>query len=633
MKRLLLMILLAYAGSGFAQDIPRTLYVENSTARTLSAIPLDDQVVQNDVTELGLYPNKVMTYHDRIYVLCSGTAEIMEIDPADHSVRRRIALPEGSNPYDMAVVGANRLYVSLLLSNTIAVVDLESGTVTKEIEVGIGPEGLLVDNTTAFVTNTALQGWSQYGQGTVSIIDIKTDSVTHTVPVPTNPQAIVKAPDFNYYVVCTGDYMSESGKLVALSLYDATWAYNPSAVDTFVVGGAPGDLVSLPNGDIYMTDWGDEQNGFVYRFNVFSQTVAADRNQPIRVAKGASRLLYDPDAGDLYVSAFSQGAVHRLDPNTATIQETFPCNDGAHSMALLEAIPETDPWADAVVAFDAGDPWSGAGSTFFPDNVLGPPAPDPAISSTNPAYRAQDVLSLGYGGSITLAFTNNVVMNGDGADFIVFENVFIPFGSTLPVREPATVSVSQDGETWHTFPYDTTTFEGLAGVTPVKSTLNPTHPDSSGADAFDLNAVGLDWIRFIRLDDLGSRWRAGDTFIDFDLDAVVAVHSEKSVPTEVADRSELMPDRFQLSAAYPNPFNPSTALRLTLERDARVHIAVFDITGARVRTLVEGTLAAGHHQVRWDGRDDRQRRLASGVYLIRMHTGTKQYVRRVTLVK
>ncbi len=633
MKRLLLIVVLLFVVRGFARDIPRTLYVENSTARTLSAIPLNDQVVQNDVTELGLYPNEVMTYHDRVYVLCSGTAEIMEIDPSDHSVRRRIALPEGSNPYDMAVVGANRLYVSLLLSNTVAVVDLESGIVTKEIEVGIGPEGLLVDNTTAFVTNTALEGWSQYGQGTVSIIDIRTDSVTHTVPVATNPQAIVKAPDFNYYVVCSGDYSSESGRLVALSLYDATWAYNPSAVDTFEVGGTPGDLVSLPGGDIYMTDWGDNQNGFVYRFNVFTRTFAADRNQPIRVAKGASRLLYDSDADDLYVSTFTQGAVHRLDPSSGTIEETFPCNDGAQAMAILEAVPETDPWADAVVAFDAGDPWSGAGAAFFPDNVLGPPTPDPAVSSTNPAYRSQDVLSLGYGGSITLAFTNNVVVDGEGADFIVFENVFIPFGSTVPLREPAIVSVSQDGETWHTFDYDTTTFAGLAGVNPVESTMNPTHPDSAGADAFDLNDLGLGWIRYVRLEDTGDQWKSGNTTIDFDLDAVVAVHSEKTAPTVVADRSGAHPSGFTLSAAYPNPFNPFTALGLTLERDARVHIAVFDITGARVRTLVHGQLTSGRHQVRWDGRNDRQQRVASGVYLIRMQTATSQHVRRVTLIK
>jgi hypothetical protein len=86
-----------------------------------------------------------------------------------------------------------------------------------------------------------------------------------------------------------------------------------------------------------------------------------------------------------------------------------------------------------------------------------------------------------------------------------------------------------------TFPFDTTTLQGLAGVTPVRSTQYPTVPDSSGADGFDLADLPVDWIRYIRLTDIGNNWRSSEKHRDFDLDAVVAVNSRPDVASGVAD--------------------------------------------------------------------------------------------------
>jgi hypothetical protein len=55
-------------------------------------------------------------------------------------------------------------------------------------------------------------------------------------------------------------------------------------------------------------------------------------------------------------------------------------------------------------------------------------------------------LSLGFGGEIILRFDNNIVCDGEGVDFLVFENCFIAWFSPRPVGEPAIVAVSQDGE-------------------------------------------------------------------------------------------------------------------------------------------------------------------------------------------
>src|SRR5207247_9735715 len=67
---------------------------------------------------------------------------------------------------------------------------------------------------------------------------------------------------------------------------------------------------------------------------------------------------------------------------------------------------------------------------------------------------SRDTFSLGLGGSIVLECTDNVVVDGPGPDFTVFENPFLVHGTTTgaPYAEPGTVSVSADGVHWATFP-------------------------------------------------------------------------------------------------------------------------------------------------------------------------------------
>ena len=69
---------------------------------------------------------------------------------------------------------------------------------------------------------------------------------------------------------------------------------------------------------------------------------------------------------------------------------------------------------------------------------------------------------------------------------------------------------------------------------------------------------------------------------------------------------------------HPNPFNPSTTIVFSLDRQGPAQLAVFDARGRRVATLVDTTLPAGRHEVRWDGMDTEGRAAASGVYFVRM---------------
>lgn len=68
---------------------------------------------------------------------------------------------------------------------------------------------------------------------------------------------------------------------------------------------------------------------------------------------------------------------------------------------------------------------------------------------------------------------------------------------------------------------------------------------------------------------------------------------------------------------WPNPFNATTHLRFFLNHPTSVHVAIYNVQGQRVRTLVDTPLDAGVHQMRWDGRDERGHLVATGPYFVR----------------
>lgn len=94
------------------------------------------------------------------------------------------------------------------------------------------------------------------------------------------------------------------------------------------------------------------------------------------------------------------------------------------------------------------------------------------------------------------------------------------------------------------------------------------------------------------------------------------------------------PAALELDPNAPNPFNPVTTLRFALPADAgRVRLRVFDLKGRVVRTLVDGRLPPGRHEVQWRGRDEDGREMASGVYLYRLEAGGASALGRMTLVR
>jgi hypothetical protein len=85
---------------------------------------------------------------------------------------------------------------------------------------------------------------------------------------------------------------------------------------------------------------------------------------------------------------------------------------------------------------------------------------------------------------------------------------------------------------------------------------------------------------------------------------------------------------------FPNPFNPTTAIRYVVpEPGAFVRLMVYDLRGRKVRTLVDEKVGAGEHRAIWGGRDDAGRDVASGVYFYRVEIGDYRAERKMVLLK
>jgi hypothetical protein len=94
-----------------------------------------------------------------------------------------------------------------------------------------------------------------------------------------------------------------------------------------------------------------------------------------------------------------------------------------------------------------------------------------------------------------------------------------------------------------------------------------------------------------------------------------------------------VPAVLRLYPCQPNPFNPRTTIKFDLPVAGAVRLAVFDLAGRLVRTLVGEQMAPGNHEVLWDGRDGSGREVGSGTYLARLDFGGKIQTIRMGLVR
>lgn len=103
--------------------------------------------------------------------------------------------------------------------------------------------------------------------------------------------------------------------------------------------------------------------------------------------------------------------------------------------------------------------------------------------------------------------------------------------------------------------------------------------------------------------------------------------------TDVAQNNNNVPVGYALDQNYPNPFNPETTILYELPRASEVEVAVFNLLGEKIRTLVNQPQQAGQHRLLWNGRDENEKSVPSGVYFYRLRAGEFMQTRKMILMQ
>jgi hypothetical protein len=89
----------------------------------------------------------------------------------------------------------------------------------------------------------------------------------------------------------------------------------------------------------------------------------------------------------------------------------------------------------------------------------------------------------------------------------------------------------------------------------------------------------------------------------------------------------------EFSGNYPNPFNPTTTIKFSLATQSKVSIVIYNVKGQVVKTLVKDEMNAGNHSVVWNGNDDNQKSVSSGIYFAKFHGDNHQAISKMILMK
>jgi flagellar hook assembly protein FlgD len=90
----------------------------------------------------------------------------------------------------------------------------------------------------------------------------------------------------------------------------------------------------------------------------------------------------------------------------------------------------------------------------------------------------------------------------------------------------------------------------------------------------------------------------------------------------------LSPHNFEINQVYPNPFNPTTTIHYSLNKNANVEVSIYDIAGRLITTLINEFQIAGYHFITWDASN-----YSSGIYFLNMSSGEISKTKKLVLIK
>jgi len=97
--------------------------------------------------------------------------------------------------------------------------------------------------------------------------------------------------------------------------------------------------------------------------------------------------------------------------------------------------------------------------------------------------------------------------------------------------------------------------------------------------------------------------------------------------------NDQLPQSMTKISNYPNPFNPSTTISFDLARSDNISIIIYNLKGQKVKTLLNEYTESGRHSVLWNGDNEQNRPVASGLYLVQLNSNTISETRKIMMLK
>lgn len=84
---------------------------------------------------------------------------------------------------------------------------------------------------------------------------------------------------------------------------------------------------------------------------------------------------------------------------------------------------------------------------------------------------------------------------------------------------------------------------------------------------------------------------------------------------------------------YPNPFNPTTTISFEIAENGETEVEIFNVKGQKVKTLIKKQLVAGNHSIVWNGKNDNDTQVASGMYFYIVSVNNSQKINKMIMLK
>lgn len=129
-------------------------------------------------------------------------------------------------------------------------------------------------------------------------------------------------------------------------------------------------------------------------------------------------------------------------------------------------------------------------------------------------------------------------------------------------------------------------------------------------------------------------WREGTREMVDDPDTSAIVYGHIDLLETALDKNyEQSVQSFKLAQNYPNPFNPATEIEFNIAKNGQYELAVYNLLGQKIRTLKDGQLRSGAYTVKWDGTNELNKNVASGVYFYRLEGKNINLSKKMILIR